>query len=254
MRLGIDIGSRKVKFALQSDNNRMKLWDMPTTDLYHQHLHRKPDGTNELDFHSLGLPQVDIVAATGYGRNNVKLSQALVVSEILAHAAGAMRVLQGEFLMLDMGGQDTKVALVRDGQVEDFSVNDKCAAGSGRYLENMAQVLGVPLEELFSYYADPADLTTTCAVYAESEIIGKLAEGVTMPQLCAGVNYSTFLKIRPMLERWPQKELVFVGGGAKNKAMLHYLQQAHYAVVIPEAPEYNGVLGCLEMLDKEEEE
>jgi (R)-2-hydroxyacyl-CoA dehydratese activating ATPase len=251
MRLGIDIGSRKVKFALLANDQKLKLWSMPTPELYHQHLHRKQNGSNELDFTSLGLPQVETVAATGYGRTNVKLEKALVVSEILAHAAGALLVFQGEFLMLDMGGQDTKVALVRDGYVEDFSVNDKCAAGSGRYLENMAQVLGVTLDQLFSFHDDPADLTTTCAVYAESEIVGKLAEGVSMQQLCAGVNYSTFLKIRPMLERWHQKNMVFVGGGAKNQAMLYYLQQAGYSVIIPKAPEYNGALGCLEMLKTE---
>jgi len=251
MRLGIDIGSRRVKFALQADNGKVRLWDMPTAVLYQQHLSRKADGTSELDFLSLGLPSLDVVAATGYGRHNVKLSNTLIVSEILAHAAGAQRVRQGEFLLLDLGGQDTKVVLVRDGQVEDFFVNDKCAAGSGRYLENMADVLGIDLEKLFAYYQEPADLSTTCAVYAESEIIGKISEGVALPRLCAGVNHSTFLRIRPMLERWPQKEVVFVGGGAKNQAMIYYLKQAGYLVTVPVAPEYNGAFGCLEMLDKE---
>ncbi|MCD4812542.1 acyl-CoA dehydratase activase [bacterium] len=250
-RLGIDIGSRKVKFALQTDNAEPELWDMATPVLYHKYLQRHANDGHTLDLMRLGLGEVDVVAATGYGRNNVKLHDVFVVSEMLAHAEGALRTGKNNFLMLDVGGQDTKAVLVTDGMVEDFSVNDKCAAGSGRYLENMASVMGVELEDLFKYYTEPADLSTTCAVYAESEIIGKLADGITIEQLCAGVNHSMFLRIRPMLERWPVKDLVFVGGGAKNAAIVYFLEEAGYEVTIPEYPEFNGALGCLTMLDKE---
>ncbi|MBN1594602.1 2-hydroxyglutaryl-CoA dehydratase [candidate division FCPU426 bacterium] len=251
MRLGVDIGSRKVKFALQDQDGRIKLWDMPTPDLYHRFLQDMPGGSNALDFGAMGLLPLHSVAATGYGRNNVKVGNAMVISEILAHVAGAKRFSANAFILLDVGGQDTKVVLVRNQEVEDFAVNDKCAAGSGRYLENMAIVLGVSLEELFRHYQDPEDLSTTCAVYAESEIIGKIAEGVPLPRLCAGVNHSTFLRIRPMLERWPQPNLVFVGGGARNQALVYFLQQAGYRVTVPETPEFNGAYGCLEMLNKE---
>jgi (R)-2-hydroxyacyl-CoA dehydratese activating ATPase len=253
VRLGIDIGSRQVKFALDagSGDGTLRRFSLPTFQLYHDHSRPLKDGTYALDFSSLDLPGLDQVAATGYGRNNVRLAGALVVSEIEAHAQGAKDVAAGEFCLLDLGGQDTKAVRVRDGQVEDFVVNDKCAAGSGRYLENMAQVMGVDLEVLFRYHLDPADLSTTCAVYAESEIVGKVADGVSVARLCAGVNHSVFLRLRPMLERWPLRQLVFVGGGAKNQALVYYLQEAGFDVTVPLHPEYNGAHGCLALLAKE---
>ncbi len=250
-KLGIDIGSRQVKFALDPGDGKIRRFHLPTFQLYHDHSSLRPDGTYALDFASLGLPGLNQVAATGYGRHNVKLAGALVVSEIEAHARGAQGAVPGEFCLLDLGGQDTKAVRVRDGQVEDFVVNDKCAAGSGRYLENMAQVMGIDLDVLFGYHLDPADLSTTCAVYAESEIVGKVADGVPMARLCAGVNHSVFLRLRPMLERWPLKQLVFVGGGARNLALVHYLREAGFNVTVPEHPEYNGAHGCLAMLAEE---
>lgn len=250
-RLGVDVGSRNVKFALQAPGNGLRLWELPTPQFYREHIRVLPNGEIELDFSGLELPPLEQVAATGYGRNNVKFSGARVVSEIMAHAQGALPGQPDQFCLLDLGGQDTKVVLVKSGQVEDFSVNDKCAAGSGRYLENMAQVLGVELNELFRHHLDPVDLSTTCAVYAESEIIGKIADGISVPRLCAGVNHSTYLRLRPMLERWPERQLVFVGGGAKNRALVHYLEEAGFAVTVPEHPEYNGALGCLALLNEE---
>ncbi|MEW6516049.1 MAG: acyl-CoA dehydratase activase [candidate division FCPU426 bacterium] len=251
VRLGIDIGSRQVKFVLDAGEGQFRRFSLPTFRLYHDHSRGQEDGTHVLDLSSLDLPFLDEVAATGYGRHNVKLPGVLVVSEIEAHAWGAAAGHPGEFCLLDLGGQDTKTVRVRDGHVEDFVVNDKCAAGSGRYLENMAQVMGVDLETLFSYYLDPADLSTTCAVYAESEIVGKVADGVPLARLCAGVNHSVFLRLRPMLERWPLKQLVFVGGGARNQALVYYLRQAGFQVNVPAHPEYNGANGCLALLAKE---
>lgn len=250
-RLGIDIGSRQVKFALDAGDGAVRRFSLPTFQLYHDHSRCLKDGTYALDFSSLNLPALDQVAATGYGRNNVKLPGALVISEIEAHAQGAQGAVKGEFCLLDLGGQDTKAVHVRDGLVEDFTVNDKCAAGSGRYLENMAQVMGIDLETLFGYHLDPADLSTTCAVYAESEIVGKVADGVPLARLCAGVNHSVFLRLRPMLERWKLKQVVFVGGGARNQALVHYLQAAGFIVTVPMHPEYNGAHGCLALLAKE---
>lgn len=250
--LGIDIGSRNVKVAVEKSNQPIEYFKVPTADFYKRYLKRDEHHKMFLDMSALNLPQVDHVASTGYGRHNLGFESVLVISEIQAHTLGASSLTAwDEFLLLDLGGQDTKVILVKEGHIDDFQINDKCAAGSGRYLENMAQVLGVELGELFRHYLDPADLSTTCATYAESELIGKIADGIPVEQLCAGVNHSTFLKIRPMLEHWSVKKLFFVGGGAKNSALTHYLTSNGYHVTIPEQPEYTGALGCLNYIKQE---
>ncbi len=251
MLLGMDIGSRQVKLVWEANGQQQRLcW--PTTRFYKDVLKLNDSASLGFDFGTLKLAVPDQMVATGYGRNNIHFHQVRVISEIQAHALGAAgQVPWKEFLLLDLGGQDTKVILVQDGHVDDFQINDKCAAGSGRYLEAMAQVMEISLEELGSYYQDPEALSTTCATYAESELIGKIADGVSLARLCAGVNHSTFMRIRPMLDHWPEKKLVFTGGGAHHTALVHYLQKAGYEVMVPSFPEYTGALGCLQIIKQE---
>lgn len=249
--LGLDIGSRQVKWIWQESEGPLQFGSMLTPQFYAKFVKPGADGRRVLDLAGLQLPVMDRICATGYGRQALGLALATVVSEIQAHAAGAASQETGEFLVLDVGGQDAKVIWVKDQRVQDFAINDKCAAGSGRYLENMAEVLGISLDHLFRCHLEPADLTTTCATYAESEVIGKVAEGVPMEQLCAGVNHAMFLRLLPMLERWPVKRLFFVGGTATNQALVHYLEQTGYQVRVPERPQFNGALGCLQILKQE---
>ena len=126
--------------------------------------------------------------ATGYGRNTLNLKGVRVVSEIRAHVSGALfQTGLRDFTLLDMGGQDTKVALVRNGRLQDFVMNDKCAASSGRYLENMAAILEVDLKELSSYWEEPVRLDATCGIFGESELIGQILRGHSVARLvCRG--------------------------------------------------------------------
>lgn len=108
---------------------------------------------------------------------------------------------------------------VEKGVATDLELNEKCAASCGRYLENMANVLEISLDEMSQYSENPVDLNSTCAVFSESELIGKIAEGVHIERLCAGVNYSLYKRLQPLLSKFRGKKLVITGGVANNHSI-----------------------------------
>ena len=128
----------------------------------------------------------------------------------------------------------------------DMMLNDKCAASCGRYLENMAAVMEISIEELVKHYKNPVQLNSTCAVFGESELIGKISEGCSIEELAAGVNYSLFKRISPLIERFPEDCLVLTGGVAKNQAFVEYIKSEldFKEVIVPLYPQLNGAIGC----------
>ena len=140
-RCGMDLGSRQVKLVLIEDGVTVLKKSFDTAAFYREY-GRTEDGELSVGLSNLGLPKDVPLTVTGYGRNAVKVKGAQVISEVKAHALGAVfqTGLSG-FVLLDIGGQDTKVVKVSGGRMEDFTMNDKCAASSGRYIENMANVL-----------------------------------------------------------------------------------------------------------------
>ncbi|HJV33468.1 acyl-CoA dehydratase activase [Geomonas sp.] len=250
LKIGIDLGSRKAKFALMRERDILRLADLDTIAFYKKYGSMVGDELS-LDLAGSGIftPEELAQAAitvTGYGRNSINLHGARVISEIKAHVAGA-RTQTGlaDFTLLDMGGQDTKVAQVVAGRMVDFVMNDKCAASSGRYLENMAAVLEVSLDELSSHAEDPIALDATCGIFGESELIGQILRGYPLSRLCAGVNLTLVKRVMPMLKRFPSKKLVITGGVALNRAMVTLLSaDCGMDVVIPAHPQHNGAIGC----------
>lgn len=248
--LGIDLGSRQAKFAAVSGPDILWVKTFDTIPFYKQY-GRVRDGRLSFDFDALGLlsPQereATPLVVTGYGRNTLALEGARVVPEIQAHVAGA-RFQTGldTFTLLDLGGQDSKVARLEHGILIDFVMNDKCAASSGRYLENMAKVLDIPLAELSRHHRDPVPLDATCGIFGESELIGKIIEGHSLERLCAGVNGTLLKRVAPMLRRFPSDTLVVTGGVAQNQAFIVLLQEATGAdIIVPERPQHNGAIGC----------
>jgi (R)-2-hydroxyacyl-CoA dehydratese activating ATPase len=249
MKIGIDLGSRKVKFALLAEGRIERLGDFDTLSFYKRFGRMRGD---ELSFDLAGsglfspaeLAAASVVA-TGYGRNTLNLTGARVVSEIRAHVAGAIfQTGLRDFTLLDMGGQDTKVALVRGGTLQDFVMNDKCAASSGRYLENMAAILEVELDELSSHWEEPVQLDATCGIFGESELIGQILRGYPVARLCAGVNQTLVKRVIPMLRRFPSDQIVLTGGVARNSALVRLLEGEGCAVTVPAQPQHNGAIGC----------
>jgi len=243
---GIDLGSRYVKVAQLAEDGSLNLHKFDTIAFYRKH-GRKVDGRLAVDFDGLGLAVAGgSLVATGYGRQTIDLAGGKVIPEISAHVAGAA-FLTGlsDFTLLDLGGQDSKVAKVIRGKLTDFMTNDRCAASTGRYLENMAAVLDISLDELALHDEAPVDLTSTCAIFGESELIGKIVEGHPVASLAAGVNYTIFKRIRPMLVQMGGGPIVFTGGVACSGALKKIIERETGArVVVPEHPAFAGAIGC----------
>ncbi|PLX82364.1 MAG: 2-hydroxyglutaryl-CoA dehydratase [Desulfuromonas sp.] len=254
--LGIDLGSRQAKFAALEGGEVLWLRDFETIPFYKRFASMR-EGVLNLDFAAMDLfdgppPAALSIVVTGYGRNTLGLEGARVVPEIQAHVQG-VRFQTGltTFTMLDLGGQDSKVARVENGILMDFVMNDKCAASSGRYLENMAKVLDLSLEELSRHHRDPVPLDATCGIFGESELIGKIIEGHSLERLCAGVNNTLIKRVAPMLHRFPQDTIVLTGGVAKSAAFRELLRESTGAgIVVPEHPQHNGALGCAVLAGK----
>jgi (R)-2-hydroxyacyl-CoA dehydratese activating ATPase len=241
---GLDFGSRSVKlvYPRRQGGFGRRRWDSIT---FFQDYLVRCEGQLAIDWERLGLLSPEALVATGYGKNLLK-AHFPTITEIRAHFLGA-RLVTGldHFILLEMGGQDTKVLYIRDGRVFDFLTNDRCAAGTGRYLENMARFLKMPVSEFAGYWQDPADVSQTCAIFGETELVGHLLEGVEPARIAAGVNASVARRALAMLRRYHCPTLVFVGGVARNRAMVRLLGSlSNLQVVVPPFPQFNGALGC----------
>ena len=250
--LGIDAGSRYVKFAVY-DNDAVTsdavtfTGKMDTIGFYREA--RRPSGG--LDIGRLEILKsfggsFDSIISTGYGRHNVNIEGARTVSEILAHITGVKQQTGlTDFTLMYVGGQDTKVARVRNGELDDFVMNDKCAAGSGRYIENIARSLGLTVQEIAGHYENPADLSATCAIFGESEVIGHLAEGTPIERICAGANLSVAQRLLTLALRYSSPTFVVTGGVAGNAAVVRFIEErCGGKLVVPDDPIHNGAIGC----------
>ncbi len=193
---GLDFGSRYVKLVYTRDGGGWGRRKLDSIIFYRDYLMRV-EGHLSIDWPRLGLPPPGALVATGYGKDLLK-AHFPTITEIRAHFLGA-RFVTGldHFILLEMGGQDTKVLYIRGGRVFDFLTNDRCAAGTGRYLENMARFLKMPLTEFAGCCQDPVDISQTCAIFGETELVGYLLEGVEPARIAAGVNASVARRAWP---------------------------------------------------------
>lgn len=262
---GIDLGSRSAKIAIleratENDELQVKRLERLDTIKFYREYGRKIEGKLVVDFNALGLPKVDMLISTGYGRNTLEVAGGETIPELKAHVKGAIfQTGLKDFTLVDLGGQDSKIIQVKKGRMLDFLTNDKCAASSGRYLENMATILGFTLEELGKHSQDPVELSSTCAVFGESELIGKIVEGEPLSRLAAGVNATIVKRILPLIRSYPGEVIVFTGGVAHNQAIQELLKEGTgREIVIPKEPQFNGAIGCavygFEELEEEEEQ
>ncbi|QEK13455.1 2-hydroxyglutaryl-CoA dehydratase [Crassaminicella thermophila] len=241
--LGIDLGSREVKIAVMEEEKIIKKIKVSTMSFYRDYC--SFNGKIIVDLEKLGIYGIDRAVSTGYGRNNTDLNKFKAINEIKAHVYGCFyQTKLKDFILLDVGGQDVKIVKVENGIITDLELNEKCAASCGRYLENMANVLEISLDEMSKYYDNPVVLNATCAVFSESELIGKIAEGVDIKSLCAGVNYSLYKRLHPMLNKFKGRKLVLTGGVANNSAIKEYLKKDYDEIVSVEEPQLNGAIGC----------
>jgi len=196
------------------------------------------------------------VYATGYGRKMVTFANA-TVSEITAHAKGVHFFYPSARGIIDVGGQDSKIIVVEEGRVIDFLMNDKCAAGTGKFLEYTAKALEVRIEDLGSLALGsihPATITSICTVFAESEVISFRAQGISRADIAAGLIVNIAQRIVIMARRMALKEpIVFVGGVAKNSGMRAELEkELDVTLSVPSEPQITGALGAALVAQKPE--
>lgn len=242
--LGLDFGSRYVKLVYTADGHHFRRRKLDSLVFYRDFV-TVASGNRRLRWSALGLAPPEQVVLTGYGKH---LFQGLLptITEIRAHFLGALwQSGRQDFILLEMGGQDSKALYVKGGKVFDFLTNDKCAAGTGRYLENMARFLKMPLARFARCWEEPVPISNTCAIFGETELISHLLNGVPLPRLAAGVNDSVARRALAMIRRFPCRTLIFVGGVARNRAVVECLRRrGDYEIIIPPEPQFNGALGC----------
>lgn len=192
--------------------------------------------------------QVARIVATGYGRGSAEIAHQKV-TEITCHARGAQELLPGSAMVIDIGGQDSKVILTDGaGAVTDFAMNDKCAAGTGRFLEVMAGALEVELSALagLGQGQEPVEISSMCTVFAESEVISLLAKDIDRGQVAAGIHQSVARRVASMAARLGITEpIAFTGGVARNQGIARALSVAlgHQVVTHPQG-QLAGALGA----------
>lgn len=197
---------------------------------------------------SLQKSDVDTIIGTGYGRISLPFIDKKV-TEITCHAKGANFLFPGTKTVIDIGGQDSKVIAVdNDGSVSDFIMNDKCAAGTGRFLQVMTGILDITLDELgqMALGSEPVSLNSMCTVFTESEIIGLLAQGVTKESLASGIVQTIAKKLLSLTARIPcLEEITFTGGVANNPEICTILSSTlGVKFNIPQQPQIVGALGA----------
>jgi (R)-2-hydroxyacyl-CoA dehydratese activating ATPase len=240
---GVDIGSTYTKLvALDGDGEIVETHTLHT-------LVNQDERVMEL----LDAKEVTAMIATGYGRDMMKNKTGCKsVSEIQAHAKGAYHFFETVSLVIDLGGQDAKVIQIEKGQFVDFRMNDKCAAGTGKFLEIAAGRLGYTLEEFgvaCQGFDKKIEISSMCAVFAESELISLMAKKESPQNIGAGVHYSVGVRLANMAKKYPMDEnVVFTGGGALNPLLKSILEEELGITLLTHPhPQLNGAIGAAKL-------
>ncbi len=237
---GIDIGSRSIEVVVV-ENGEVLI--SRQTDTGFDPMAQAGEVLKGITF--------DGIMATGYGRNLFEIAfDAPTVTEIKAYGVGVSTLIPEVGTILDIGGQDSKaIALNGNGTVKKFEMNDRCAAGTGKFLEIMARTLGFELAE-FGREALKADkdlhINSMCTVFAESEVTSLVARGEDRRAIAMGLHRSVVRRAVGMIKRVSSHgPIVFAGGVANNPCMRQLLEEAlHQEVLIPENPQMMGALGA----------
>ncbi len=245
---GIDAGSRAVKLVLVDSDDLTMLGESVCDQGVYQS--QTASAAIETMLSPRGLSRRDVaqVVATGYARNLVEFADT-TITEITCHARGVRHKMPEARTVIEIGGQDSKLLrLAPDGRVRDFAMNDRCAAGTGRFLEMVAGKLEVPLSELgelASQATSPAAISSMCVVFAETEIIGLLASGTRPEDIIAGVLGAIANRVAAMVGRHMDEPVAFTGGVAMVPGMDRALQAAlGRSVTVVDAPQMTGALGA----------
>ncbi len=244
---GIDVGSLSAEAVLLGAGGVLAYSIVPTGVDSRRAAERVLNSA--LQSAGLGMKELKIIVATGYGRISVPFAHKQI-TEITCHSRGAFHLDPTVRTVIDIGGQDSKVIrLDEKGRVLDFAMNDKCAAGTGRFLEVMADALEVELERLAVLSGEAGRATpisSTCTVFAESEVVSLLAAGVPRAEVARGLHESVAVRTAGLVHRVGLAEAVMMTGGvAKNSAVVQALEERlGVKIRVPAEPQITGALGA----------
>jgi predicted CoA-substrate-specific enzyme activase len=245
--LGIDIGSSSSKAVVMKDGR----------EVVSQAVIQVGTGTSGparvmekvFEGQDFSLKSMDYIVATGYGRFSVKEANKQI-SEISCHAKGIFFQHPQTRTIIDIGGQDAKaIRLDTKGNIGQFVMNDKCAAGTGRFLDVMSRVLEIPLSEMGEVHFQASEwafVSSTCTVFAESEVISLLSQGVSKENIVAGVHQSVASKACSLVYRvGVNDDIVMCGGVAQNKGAVNAIEkELGRSIIVAHDPQLTGALGA----------
>ncbi len=203
---------------------------------------------------NLSFDEISYVIATGYGRINVPFADCQI-TELTCHAKGVSNLFPSVRIAIDIGGQDAKGLKISGGKLTDFVMNEKCAAGTGRFLEVIANALGIKLEDLGNISlksTNKVKISSTCTVFAQQEVISRLSDGIPLEDIMAGLHDAVASRVAKMVNRLKiEPDVVFTGGVAKNIGVVKALKEnLGCEIFVPEEPLLSGAIGAA-LLGKE---
>ena len=244
--IGLDIGSTTTKAAVLNDKKETLSYEIIPTGANMVEAEKQVFNA-VLEKAKLEKNQITNVVSSGYGRERSRFAKGQI-TEIKAMAIGAEYLFPGVKTLIDVGGQDNKAIKIKEGKVQDFKLNDKCAAGTGRFLELISKVLEIPIEEM-STVAKKArrfeSLSKTCAVFAQTEVINLLSQGSSAAEIIQGsyefiakrvLSMATSLRI--------EQPIVLSGGVAKSESLVKMFNKiSSLKVKVPDEPQLLGAIG-----------
>jgi len=244
---GVDIGSTMTKVVLTDTTDRVLSAIKGPTGPEHRQL------ANEvmrmaLEQASVPVEQVAYIVATGYGRLNVPFADRQI-TELSCHARGISSIFPNARTAIDIGGQDAKCMKIRHGKLVDFVMNDKCAAGTGRFLEVIATTLGIKLEDLGALSlksTKKASISNVCTIFAQQEIVTRLSEGEKAEDIIAGIHDALASRVAALARRLKiEADVVLTGGVAKNSGMVKAMKEnLGCEILVPPDPLITGAMGA----------
>jgi len=244
---GVDIGSTMTKVVVMDKGESILAWVVGPTGPEQRRLANKVM-EEALQQAGLSFNEIDYVVATGYGRINVPFADRQI-TELTCHARGVASLFPTVRTAIDIGGQDAKGLKINDGKLVDFVMNDKCAAGTGRFLEVMADTLGLKLEDLGSISlksTNKVKVSSACTIFAQQEVISRISNGILLEDILAGLHDAIASRVARMVQRLKvEPDVVLTGGVAKNVGVVKAMKEnLGCEVLVPKDPLLSGAIGA----------
>jgi predicted CoA-substrate-specific enzyme activase len=244
---GVDIGSTMTKIVVMDGAGNICSRIVGPTGPEHRRLANEVLA-QALEQANLSVGQIDYVVATGYGRVNVPFADRQI-TELTCHARGVASLFPTVRTAIDIGGQDAKGLKIKDGKLVDFVMNDKCAAGTGRFLEVLADTLGLELDDLGGISLESTKkvpISSTCTIFAQQEVIARISEGLPLEDIVAGLHNALAGRVARMVQRLRvEPDVVLTGGVAKNIGVVKAMKEnLGYKILVPPDPLLTGAIGA----------